>query len=507
VLKASRTNRGALWYGVFLVALLMTAAGTASAYTQLQVLLPGESAAPGTASGKSGTPTSQTVGVPFTVTVRACEDNWDTDATITDLVSLASSDASATIPSPATLVNGVVTLAVTFNAAGSFNVSAKDQSDDTIPEATSSSATAYVLHGFEFARISQKNQYAGVPMSINLQAVDPVGAVVSGFTGDVRLQEITSFGEGRIEPSIVTLTNGTWSGSVRMYRADETSINRGNVNIYALLDSDPAKNGTSDPFSVHPGPLARVQIVVPGEDPQPGSPGGLSGSPASQAVGQTFTVSVYATDQYWNPLPSGDLVRITSSDAGASTPVSGALNSGFRQFTLSLGTVGTQTLTVTDQTNGSIQGMTSAGIQVTPSAPNHFEIETISSPLVAGEQVAVTIRATDVGGNTIPDYDGDAVLTANTGPGSISPSAITFASGVWTGTMVFRGAGGAVSFSCSDFSSPPHVGTSNSFVVQPGPYTGLQVLLPGQTPQGGTADGPTGSKVCRTIRTPVRRLA
>jgi hypothetical protein len=491
--KASRTNRGALWSGVLLIALLLTAASTASAYTQLQVLLPGESPAPGTASGKSGTPTSQTVGVPFTVTVRACDDSWNTDAAITNVVSLASSDASATLPAPAALVNGVVTLSVTFNAAGSYNVSATDQSDPTIPEATSASATAYVLHGFEFARINQKNQYAGVPMAIDMWAVDPVGDVVSGFTGDVRLQEITSFGDGRIEPSVVTLTNGTWSGSVRLYRADETSINRGNVNIYALLDSDPTKNGTSDPFSVHPGPMARVQIVVPGEDPLPGSQSGLTGSPASQAVGQTFTVDVYATDQYWNPLPSGDQVRITSSDAGASTPVTGALNNGFRQFTLSLGTVGTQTLTVTDQTNGSIQGMTSAGIQVTPSAPDHFEVATIPSPLVAGQPVAVTIRATDVGGNTIPDYDGDAVLTANTGPGSISPEAITFSSGVWTGNMVFRGAGGAVSFNCSDFSSPPHVGTSNSFEVQPGPYSGLQVLLPGQTPQGGTTDGVEGT--------------
>jgi predicted RNA-binding protein with TRAM domain len=473
--------------------LLLTAASTASAATQLQVLLPGESPAPGTSSGKTGTPTSQTVGVPFTVTVRACDDNWNLDAGNTDLIELSSSDASATLPSPANLVNGEVTLSVTFNAAGSFNVTATNRSDGTMDPATSASTTAYVLHGFEFERINQKNQYAGVPMPIDLWAVDPVGDLVSGFTGQVRLQEITSYGDGRIEPSVVTLTNGTWSGSVRLYRADETSINRGNVNIYALLASDPTKNGTSDPFTVHPGPMARVQIVVPGEDPLPGSISGLTGSPASQAVGQTFTVDVFATDQYWNPLPSGDQVRITSSDAGASTPVTGALNNGFRQFTLSLGTVGTQTLTVTDQTNGSIQGMTSAGIQVTPSAPHHFEIDTIASPLVAGQSVVVTIRATDSGGNTIPDYDGDAVLTANTGPGSISPEAITFASGVWTGNMVFRGAGGAVQFNCSDFSSPPHVGTSNSFEVLPGPYAGLQVLLPGQTPQGGTTDGIEGS--------------
>ena len=36
---------------------------------ELQVLLPGESAAPGTGSGKTGTPTAQVAGVPFTVTV------------------------------------------------------------------------------------------------------------------------------------------------------------------------------------------------------------------------------------------------------------------------------------------------------------------------------------------------------------------------------------------------------------------------------------------------------
>ena len=39
------------------------------------------------------------------------------------------------------------------------------------------------------------------------------------------------------------------SGQVTMYRADETSIKRGNVNMYAVLDNDPTRNGTSDPFS------------------------------------------------------------------------------------------------------------------------------------------------------------------------------------------------------------------------------------------------------------------
>ncbi len=491
--NALKRKSTALLSAGLVFAVLLTIAGTASAYTQLQVLLPGESAAPGTPTGKTGFPVAQTVGIPFTVTVRACDATWNTDVTVTNIVDLTSSDTGASLPSPTSLFAGETTVAVTFNAAGSFTVSATDQSDPTVPETTSHIATAYVLYGFQFSSINQKNQYAGVPMALSVMAVDPVGDVVSGFSGDVRLEEITSYGDGRIEPRVITLTNGTWSGSVTMYRADETSINRGNVNIFASLDANPLINGTSDPFTVHPGTFSRVQIVLPGEDPWPGSATGLTGSPASQAVGQTFTVDVYATDDYWNPLPSGDFVRITSSDAGASTPVTGAMTSGFRQFTLTFGTVGTQTLTLTDQTNGSIQGMTSGGVLVIPSAPDHFEISAISASIVAGQSVGVTIRATDVGGNTIPDYQGDAILTANTGPGSIVPEAVTFANGVWAGDMVFKGAGGAVSFSCSDFSSPPHVGTSNNFEVQPGPYTGLQVLLPGQTPRGGTDDGVEGT--------------
>jgi hypothetical protein len=477
-----------------LVALALTlVAPTAHAqYTQLQVLLPGETAAPGTSQGKLGTPIDQTVGIPFNVTVRACDGNWNTITSITNVVQLSSTDAGATLPGATSLVGGTITRSITLNAAGSFTVSSTDQSDPTIPVATSANVTAFLLQGFEFSRINQKNQNAGVPMNITVTAVDPNGDPVTGFSGPVNLEEITSFGVGRITPALVNVTGGSWTGAVTMYRADETSINRGNVNISATLAADPTINGISDPFTVHPGPFTRVQIVVAGESPAPGSVSGLTGSPASQGAGQNFQVEVYATDDYWNPRSSSDVVRITSSDPGASTPVSGAMSNGFAQFTLSLGTVGTQTLTVNDMTNGSIQGMTSAGIQVGPTAADHFEIDPISSPVTAGAPIPVTIRATDVGGNTIPTFAGNAVLLANTGPGSITPEAIIFANGVWTGNMVFRGAGGAVSVTCSDFAAPPHVGTSNSFQVLPAAFSGLQVLLPGQTPQGGTASGFSG---------------
>lgn len=465
---------------------------SAQSYTRLQVLLPGETAAPGTLDGKSGTPLVQTVGMPFQVTVRACDANWNTQSSITSQIEIGSTDETATLPTAHALSGGVSQFTVTLNASGTFGFTATDLTDGTIPMATSSQVQAILLQGFEFSRITQKNQYAGQPMAIELHAVDPSGQPVGGYSGPVRLRQLTSFGEGRIEPEVVNLVDGSWSGDVRMYRADETSINRGNVNMYALLDNDPSRNGTSDPFTVHPGTFSRLQLVVPGQTAEPGSVSGLSGATATQGAGQAFAVEVWATDQYWNPLPSSDTVRLISSDGAADTPKTAVLNNGFAQMTVSLGTVGTQTLTISDQTNGSIQGMTSADITVIPDAIAAFAIDPFTTPVQAGVPVTVTLRATDGSGNTVPGYAGEANISANTGPGSVSPERVNFVNGIWTGEMIFRGAGGAVSFTCSDFSAPPHTGTSQNFVVLPGPYTKLQVRLPGQSARGGTATGLVG---------------
>jgi hypothetical protein len=473
----------------------------AGPYTRLQVLLPGETAASGTTTGKTGSPAAQTVGVPFSITVRACDASWATVSTVTNAVRTLSSDASATLPAPAQLVAGAATLSVTLNAAGTFTIYAHDQTDATIPDGASAPVQALAIQGFVFARITQKNQYAGTAMATTVTAVDPSGRTVTGYSGPVRLKEITSYGDGRVAPEVITLSAGQWSGSVTMYRADETSINRGNVNLYAWLENAPGKNGTSDPFTVHPGSFSRVQIVVPGESPLPGSVSGRTGTPASQGAGQNFAVNVWATDAWWNPVPSGDQVRVSSSDPRAAS-ATGFLANGFVRLNVSLGTVGTQTLTVSDQSNGSIQGMTSPGIAVVPSAAHHFAIGTIASPVVAGAAVATTIRAVDANGNTVPDFGGDARLSANTGAGSISPELVTFTNGVWAGGVTFRGAGGAVSITCSDYSSPPHTGTSNSFVVQPGPFAGLQLLLPGETARGGTPDGKEGTPTAQSAGAP-----
>jgi hypothetical protein len=486
---------------VILLATLLATPAAAQTYSRLQVLVPGESPAPGTPSGRTGTPRPQTAEFPFSIRVRACDSSWNTVSSVTNVIRILSSDGSATLPAPTQLVAGEAVLTVTFNAGGNFTIFAHDDTDQTIPDAASSQLTSMVLQSLDFSNIP-RGQDAGEPFTVTLTARTPSGGQVLSYSGPVQLKELTSFGEGRTSPEFVNLNQGRWTGEVICYRADETNQNRGNVNLYAFLETHPQRNGTSNPFVVDDGPYSRVQIIVPGESPLPGSVSGRIGTPATQFAGQDFNVDVYTTDEWWNPKDRDITIRITSSDNAASTPITTSLNNGHRRVAVRFGTVGTQTLTVADRFNSGITPMTTDGIQVYPNSAHHFRVDTIASPVTAGVPIAVTIRAVDQNNNTITDFNGQAQLTANTGPGSVLPNLITFQAGIWTGPVEFRGAGGAVALTCSDFAAPPHFGTSNPFTVLAGPFAGLQLLVPGETAQGGTHPGQTGTAAGQAAGTP-----
>jgi hypothetical protein len=471
---------------------LVAAPANAGTFSRLQVLLPGETAAPGTTSGKTGTPSPQTAGIPFTVRVNACDASWNLVTTVSHTIRILSSDASASLPASAQLVGGTGDFIVILNAGGNFTVYAHDQTDLTIPDGASSLVRSIVLQRLDFANIPG-SQTAGISFPATITARDPNGDPVSGFTGTVLLRELTSFGQGRITPTSVTLTSGQWSGNVTVYRADESPSSGGNALLDAEVQGHSTQRGSSNGFMVHPGPFRRMQLVMPGESPLPGSVSGITGVPASQAAGRSFTVNVYSTDDYWNQVPSSNAVRLASSTDPADTPVNGTLSAGFRQLSFTLMTVGTQTLTVTNETNSSITPMTSAGIQVVPNAADNFAFSVIPSPQVAGVPFTVTIRATDTSGNTVYDYTGDAVLGSNTGTGTSTPAQITFVAGVWSGPVTLFGSGSNVRLTCTDFSSPPRTGTSVNITVNPASFTKLQVILPGETPRGGTAAGKIGT--------------
>src|SRR5262249_25760276 len=86
-------------------ALSATFAVSSAVFSKLQLLVPGETAAPGTPTGKTGTPNPQAAGTPFNVTVNAVDSNWNLVDTIADTVALTSSDSNPTFPANAAPVS------------------------------------------------------------------------------------------------------------------------------------------------------------------------------------------------------------------------------------------------------------------------------------------------------------------------------------------------------------------------------------------------------------------
>src|SRR5213075_1275264 len=96
------------------------------AFVKLQLLVPGETAAPGTASGKTGAPSAQTAGTAFNVTVNAVDANWNIVSSSTHTVGITTTDANDTHPANAAMTAGTKTFAVTLKTAGSATVTATD---------------------------------------------------------------------------------------------------------------------------------------------------------------------------------------------------------------------------------------------------------------------------------------------------------------------------------------------------------------------------------------------
>ncbi len=107
------------------------------AFARLLVLVPGETAAPGSPTGRTGTPATQTANTPFSVTVRATDGQWNAVSS-TDVVSITSSDPAAVLPPNAALVGGVQTFSLNLQTGGPTTVTATDATDGTKTADTSS---------------------------------------------------------------------------------------------------------------------------------------------------------------------------------------------------------------------------------------------------------------------------------------------------------------------------------------------------------------------------------
>src|SRR5439155_296465 len=198
-------------------------------FTKLQLLMPGETAAPGTASGKTGTPNAQTAGTAFTVTVNAVDANWNVVTTVTDMVGITSSGTNASLPANAAFSSGTKQFSVTLNTVQTATVTATDITDGSKTASTSPSIT--VTAG-AFAKLqllvpgetaapgatsgktgTASNEQGGTVFTVTVNAVDANWNLINTVTDTVG---ITSSDGSASLPVNAALASGTRTFNVTL---------------------------------------------------------------------------------------------------------------------------------------------------------------------------------------------------------------------------------------------------------------------------------------------------
>ena len=179
---------------------------------------------------------------------------------------------------------------------------------------------------------------AGATNDVTVTARDAYGNVATGYTGTVSL---TSSDPHAVLPLSYTFAVGD-AGQHRFAVAFDTS---GTQTITSTDTRAPSVTGTESGITVQ---AAAAKTLA------------VTGFPTTDAAGATETVTVTAYDPYGN-VATGytGTVAITSSDAQAQLPSNfsyRAADSGTHTFSITLETVGSQSITATDTASSSISG-------------------------------------------------------------------------------------------------------------------------------------------------------
>jgi lysophospholipase L1-like esterase len=216
--------------------------------------------------------------------------------------------------------------------------SSQDDTFTTIPVA--GAASRLVLTGAASAT-------AGAAFSFTVTAQDDAGNTASAYTGTVHFTS-TDTSAGVVLPANTTLTNGQGTFSATLTKA-------GAQTITATDTATPTITGT---LSVTIRAAAAAQMFLT--------------APSTATALQPFNVTVTLKDRYGN-LATGYVgsVHFTSSDLLATLPADytfTAADAGRHQFSVTLATPPSQTISVRDVANPSL-GTTSGMITVTVAVP------------------------------------------------------------------------------------------------------------------------------------------
>jgi streptogramin lyase len=196
----------------------------------------------------------------------------------------------------------------------------------------------------------------------------------------------------------------------------------------------PATQGGS--FGLASGPdgnlwVARFSAIArltPGIRVSPGAATQFAVSaPALAGAGTPFPFTVTARDAYGN-VATGytGTVHLTSSDPHAALPSDYTFrpaDAGVHTFSVTLNTLGGQTVTAADSVNG-LQ-VTSPAIPVVAGPATHFRVASAAATATAGTALSVTVTALDADNNVATGYTGTVHLSS-TDAKAVLPAAYAF---------------------------------------------------------------------------------
>ena len=373
------------------------------AYTKLQILLPGETAVPGTGSGKTGPSFAQTAGTPFSVTVNAVDPNFNIVSTVSNFVALTCNDLTEIMPASVRLTNGSANVLVTLTNASSKTLTSSDVTDNSKTADTSSSLTV--------------NPGAAFGIAITQQ---PTTAVAGSAISSVIARLKDQFGNNVLQSNVsVTATLGNGAGVLSGSLTHTTDAN-GVVTFDDLtltitgsktltLSSVGLTSANSVSFAVTPAAAAHLTFTQVPSDAVAGSV--FSPVPIVQlrdaygnAVAQS-NVSISLTLSGVGTL-NGTTVQQTDADGTAQFPgLSSERSELARLFASSVG----------------LEGHLSAAFFVSPSTAAKLAFSQQPTSRVVGSPIdpAVTVQVQDAYGNDVSTNGLPIRIALSSGSGTL----------------------------------------------------------------------------------------
>jgi hypothetical protein len=243
-------------------------------------------------------------------------------------------------------------------------------------------------------------QSAGTPFQVTVRAVDAYWNLVTSISHEIALASSDAFAT---IPTGTSLSGGQRIVSVTLYST-------GGQRIWASdVDDSTAAPDTSSAVTITGGPFAKVLVLAPGESPAPGTATGRTGTATDQSINYSFTLTVLATDAWWNPVGGvTDVVHITCSDPNATLPPDEAMVDGRAELPMRLATGGFQQITVSDVTNPSRTGSSTQVRAI--SSGFHLEASIDRAEARAGEVFNLTVKVTNDAGSVIQEINSSVTL-------------------------------------------------------------------------------------------------